>query len=325
MGNEILGSKSYLALISETTWGTNPDSASGAGSGTGGGAVSAVHVPVDEYSVRFRPENRQANPFLGIYQRKHSKNFRGMLQGSLRCPLYGASQGGVMGGKSLAEWLMDWAFESHESNDLPSKTAYWHEGPGTANQEHNGLRVNQATLQGSDDSGIIEISLDLMGQREDALASNVALPNDRDKIVEFEFQDAAFQLAGSAVTLKSFNLQLTRGLQAHYLNSYHPSFLFPGDYAMTLQMVLAKNANTYDAIRRAETTDERTGRITLRGLHNGTMAGTYAQVTIDFDRLHTMDVDDDRARQNLNFQTLNFVVLKPDTANNGFRTTWTTV
>lgn len=320
MANEILGSKSYLQLITESTWGVNPDTLSGSGSG----AAGTVHLPVDEYSVRFRPENRQANPFLGIYQRKHSKNFRGLLQGSLRCPLYGWNPGGT-GGVSLAEWLMNWAFESHESNDLPSKSAYWIEGPDTANVEHNGLRVNQATLQGSDDSGIIEIQLDLMGKNEDTLGNSQAPPNDREKCVEFEFQDASFQLAGSAVSVKSFSLQLNRALQAHYLNSYSPTHLFPGDYAMTLQLVIVKNAATYDAIRRAETTDERTGRITLQGLHNGTLGSTYAQVQIDFDRLHTMDVDDDRARQNLNFQTLNFVVLKPDTSNNGFRTTWSVV
>ena len=318
MANEIIGAKSYLHLLSESTWGVNPDDSSGSG-----GSTDFLQCPVDEYSVRFRPEVRQANPFIGIYQRKHSKNFRGLPSGTLRTALYGAAPPG--GSTSLAEYLMDWGFESQESDALPSKTAIWAEGPDVANSEHNGLRVGAATLSGSDDTGFCELSLDLMGQTEDAQGGAPAVPTNRDQLQEMEFKDATFKLAGSTIALKSFSLALTRGLTPHYLNSFTPTHLFPGDYSMTLQMVIAKNSTTYDIIRRQSTLDTRTGEIVLLGLHNSTLTNSSTKVTISFDRLVTVDADDDRARDNLNFQTLNFFVTKPDTANNGFRTAWTTV
>lgn len=323
MANEILGSKSYLMLKTESTWGTNPDTQSGSAvSGTGSDG-NWVHLPVDEFGVRFRPENRQAQPFLGIRQRKHSKNFRGMPSGTIRGALYGWSPDGI--NVSLAEYLFDWLLESPESDGLPSKTAIWAEGPDVANSEYNGLRCGSVTLQGSDDTGFIEYSAELMGRYADPQGHAPTVPNNRHKAVDFEFQDASFQLGGSSVSVKSFNLSLDRGLQPHYFDSYTPQLLLPGDYAMSLQLVIAKNANTYDAIRRATTDTETTAQVNLQGLHNGSLgSGTSAKVQIDFDRVHYIDVDDDRARQNLNFQTLNFAVLKPDTANAAFRTTWTT-
>lgn len=319
MANEIHGPKSYLMLVSETTWGSNPEGISGSGSGSGSSGF--IHVPVDTYDVRFRPEARQPNPFLGIHQQKRSKIFRGMPSGTLATKLYGAA---AYSGTSLAQYLMDWAFGSPEDPEPPSKTAYWAEGPDIANSEHNGLRVNQATLSGSADSGVIELSLDLMGKTEDALDEMLSPPADRDKIVDFEYQDASFQLASSAIKLRSFQVQLTRNLEAHYLDEFTPSHLFAGNYVMTVQMEPVKNSTTYDVIRRSSSQDERTGRITLKGLHNGTLADNFAQVQIDFDRLAFVDADDDRNRDNLNFQTLNFQVLKPDSSNNGFRTTWST-
>lgn len=322
MSNPILGAKSYLVLASEDVWGRNPNDASG--SGTAG--QQWVHMAPTEYSVRFRPENRQGNPFIGIFQRKHSRNFRGMPAGRLVTPLYGFFQPGL--GKSNAEFLMDWAFGNHESTELPSKTAQWAEGPGIADKEHRGLRVNSATLEGSEDSGVVTIALDLMGKEEDGNGTfgRQAIPNDREKLVDFEYQDCTFQLAGATVTLQSFSVQVQHGLTARYHNSFTPTLLLKTQRIVTVTMVPMKDSDTYDAMRRATTAQEFTGRITAQGLHNGTGAsGDYAKVQIDFDRLSFIDSEDQGNIASIMDQGLNLIALKPDTSNNEMRTTWSLV
>ena len=315
----ILGAKNYLTLASEDQWGRNPAAASGTFSGT----QELIHLPVDEYSVRFRPENRQSDPFTGIYQRKHNKNFRGFPQGTLRCPLYGFHDPNV--GVSLAQYLMDWAFENHEATDLPSKTAQWAEGPGTADKEHNGLRVNSATISGSESSGFLEFSADLMGKTEVSPSETQSLPDDRNKLVDFEFFDVVCSLGGTAVNIDSFSLQVQHSLSTRYLNSYTPTLLFKTQRVVTLEITLVKDADTYDGYRRATSSTEFAGQLILKGLHNGTgPAGTYSQVTIDFDRLGFVDADDNQAREELTMQPVRMIALKPDTSNNEMRTAWTT-
>lgn len=313
MANEILGAKKYLVLANESTWGTTP------------GSPDYVHLPVTDYNVRFRPQNRQANPYAGIYQRKHSRNFRGMPSGQLNTPLYGWVL--TPPATSIAEYLLTWAFANHETADLPSKLAEWAEGPNVANKRHNGLRVNSATLQGSDDSGVVELQLDLMGKSEvgqSTVSSAQTLPADRNKLVDMEFADCTFQLAGSAVSVKSFSLQVQHGLKAEYLNSYTPSLLVKSQRVVTLSMVLIKNSDTYDAFRRATSQTEFTGQIVVKGLHNGTGGEetNWTVGTIDFPRLSLTDVDEQGGKEDLSTQTLNMAVLKPDTSSNDLAIAW---
>ena len=61
-----VGAKRYLVMGTESSWGTLP------------GTPYYVHVPVDDYTVKFAPVNRQNNPFSGLLQRKHSRNIKGM-------------------------------------------------------------------------------------------------------------------------------------------------------------------------------------------------------------------------------------------------------
>lgn len=313
----IVGTKSYLALATEDIWGINPFESSGSGSGL----QNFIHLPVTSCNLRFNPENRQANPYLGIHQRKHSTNFRGMVAGQIVCPLYGTWAEGI--GKSLAQYLLDWAIENHESNELPSKTAVWTEGPGVADKEFNGLRVNSATLAGSDDSGTIDLTLDLMGKEDGNAVSVPPLPDNRNKCVDFNYALCTFALAGSAVKFKSFNLQVQHALQVHYLNSSTPTLLIKTQRVVTLQAVPVKDANTYDAYRRALGMTEFTGQITARGLHNGTgTSGTYTTLTIDFPRLSFINAEDQGGKQDVIFQNLNLVALKPDTSSNDMSTTW---
>jgi hypothetical protein len=308
----ILGATKYLVLADETTWGTTPAS------------PGYVHLPVTDYNVKFTPQNRQANPFTGLFQRKHSKNFRGMPSGALNCPLYGWKL--TPPGTSIAEYLMTWAFGAHETADLPSKLAEWAEGPNVANKRHNGLRVNSATLQGSDDSGVVELSLDLQGKSEvgnDVVTAAQTLPTDRNKLLDMEFADCTFELAGVAVNLKSFSLQVQHGLKVEYLNSFTPALLVKTQRVLTLSMVLIKDADTYDAYRRATEATEFTGQIVVKGLHNGTGAtGNWTVGTIDFPRLALLDVADNGGREDIINQSLSLVALKPDTSSNDMTVTW---
>lgn len=312
MANEILGAKKYLVLANESAWGTVPDT------------PSYVHLPVTEYNCRFRPQNRQANPYIGLYQRKHSKNFRGMVSGQLNAPLYGWKT--TPPGHSLAQYLLDWSFVNHEATDLPSKIAEWAEGPNVANKRHSGLRVNSATLQGSDDSGVVELSLDLMGKAEqgmDDVPAAQALPVDRNKLVDFEFADISFALDETPVGLKSFSLQVQHGLKVEYLDSFTPSLLVKTQRVLTFSFVLIKNSDTYDAYRRATSATEFAGQLILKGLHNGTGAsGNWTVVTIDLPRLSFLDADDQGGKEDLTNQPITTVALKPDTSENDLELTY---
>jgi hypothetical protein len=302
MANEILGAKSYLTLETESTWGTTPDS-------------EWVHLPVMDYGVKFVPERRNATPMLGVRQRKHGKNYRGMPSGSLQTSLFGAVDAGP--GISLAEYLTTWAFASPESVDLPSKSAIWAEGPDVANKIHKGLRVNQATMSGSDDTGFIQVDLELMGKTEANHATAETLPDDREKIQEFEFFDATLSIFGGAVAFKSFQWQVQNNLEVNYLNSFNPSLLTAGQRIESLNVVLIKNADTYDAYRRLSTVTETTATLVLRGLHNGTGAtGTHTVLTITFNRLSYVNHDDQRGISQLTKIPLQFDLLKPDSASN---------
>lgn len=317
MSNEILGATRYACLVDESTWGTFP------------GSPTYTHLPVNEYNVRLKTQNRQASPHVGTFQRKHSKNFRGQPAGTLEASLYGWRYG-ASNGPSLAQILMDWAFIQHESAALPSKSIEWAEGPNVANKRHTGLRVNAATLSGSDDAGVLTLSLDLLGMDEsgqDVVTAAQTLPNDRNHLLEFEFPDAAFQLAGSDIALKSFQLQVQHGLKAEFLNSRRPTLLLKTRRIVTLQMTPVKNSDTYDAYNRATAAVEFTGQIVIKGLHNGTGASAtnYAQCTIAFPRLAFLNADSRGAMDDLITQPLSMLALKPDTSSTDVGFTWADV
>lgn len=333
MANEIVGAKSYLYLMSETTWGTNPND-------------NRLFLPVDDYNVVFTPENRQAKPYLGVYQRKHSSNYRGMPTGQLVCPLYGyefQAGGGATtpaGSEvSIAEYLLDWSMVDeagtiHEARELPSKTAEWAEGPDIANKRHTGLRVNTATLVGSESTGNHVLTLDLMGQAEvgNATFGTATSPaEDTEVCTDMEFGDCVFKLndgAGgsvAAIAIESYQLQATHSLQVKYNNSQTPSLILKIDRQVTLQVVLDKNVDTYDAFRRDITNEtDFIAQLIVQGLNNGTMAAAWTIGTIDFPKLRYVNHADNRGRDQITQQPLQFLVTKPDTSSLDMSIAWTT-
>lgn len=299
----ILGAKSHLFLSDETVWGTQDD------------PPDYVHIPSVAYNVRFRPESRNAQPAIGLRQRKHGQYVRGMPSGTLQTALYGQVK--TPPGHSLAQYLLDWAFANPESLELPSKSAEWAEGPNEANKLHTGLRVNSATLSG-DDSGQVGLSLELMGQAEADVVTAQTIPTDHELLQEFLFHNATLTLAGSSVGMQSFQWQANNALEVNYLNSFNPSLITAGDRVDTLQCTLVKDGDTYDVYRRTQAATEVTAVLVLKGLHNGTggVGTNYTVVTITFNRLRFVDFEDQWAMNQLTKIPLQFDVLKPDSGSN---------
>lgn len=308
---EILGAKSHLFLSSEAVWGTTD------------AVPTWVHLPVFDYGVRFRPESRNAQPYIGLRQRKHGMPLRGMPSGPIATSLFGQKHAGAA--VSLAQYLIDWAFLNPESLDLPSKSAQWTEGPNVANKIHAGLRVNTATLSGSDDGGVIDVSLDTMGKSEAPLATAQTVPVDHELLQEFLFQHATLTLAGVVTPFKSFQWQAANALEVNYLNSFSPSLITAGDRVDSLSLTLVKNSDTYDAYRRLNTPTEFTAILKLKGLLNGTgaLGMNYTVCTITFNRLRYADHEDQKAFNQITKIPLSLDVLKPDSASNAITIAWT--
>lgn len=321
MANEILGARSYLCLASEDVWGSNPMGAAGSGSNASGSAQDYMHIPVNSYGVKFVPQNRQSNPFIGILQKKHSTNFRGMPSGSIALPFYGWRADNM--GKSIAQFLMEWGFQNHEDTTPPSMSAIWAEGPDVSNKVHTGLRVTSATLAGQDDSGEVSLNFEVMGKDEDTLGTMPSLPVDREKLIEARFADVTLTLGGSTVNIKDFQWQVQQQLIVEYLNSYTPSLILKTQHIETFQCTLIKNSATYDIYRRLTSDTELAATLVVKALHNGSgTTGNYSQVSVSLPRMHFLNSDDQISPTELARQPLQFVVLKPDSSSNCSAMTW---
>jgi hypothetical protein len=295
----------YLTLVNETTWADFPET------------PTYYHVPVNEYNAFFKPENRQAEPMTGLMQKKHNSNIRGMVSGSLSCNLYGWKPSGYS--TTIAQELLNWAFADVETDKPRSKSAEWAEGPNVANKRHLGLRVASATLQGSDDNNTIDFSAELMGKSEagDSVVGDAqALPNDREKLAEFEFADTVFTLATVETAIKSFNLQIDRAMKVHYLGGRTPKLIAAIKTDIKLAVQVLKTADTYDIVRRTTGTTDYAATLAIKGAHNGTGTGgtSMAIATFTLPRLSFVSADENASNDDVQFQTLNFEVMKPDSS-----------
>lgn len=304
----LLGAKSYLALVDESTWNTFP------------GSPTYVHCPVNDYGLKFVPVTRQGQSFIGLRQRKQNRLIKGSVAGTVTTPLYGWRPGAL--GMSLAQFEMDWGFGNHEATALPSKSAEWAIGPNVANKRHTGLRVNQATLTGSEDQGIL-LALDLLGADEVAVETAQTLPDVRNKLIEFEFEDVTFKIDTVAVPIGAFQWQVQNNLKGFYWNGRRFQALRPGDRIETFTVTPPKQTNAWQTALRANLPDEVVGQLTLKGLHNGTGTALtdWNQVVIDFPLLSLTGVDEQGGRDILT-EPITWAVLKPDTTANASAMTW---
>lgn len=300
--------KSYAVLIDETTWATMP------------GSPTRVHVPVTSCGVKFAPKRRNAQQRVGLYQRNYGRNVSGHPAGSIALPLYGWIPTGLT--TSLAQWLMEWGFLDQEVLFPRSKILEWAEGPDTANTRHLGLRVNSITLAGSADNGI-SLTLDLIGESSANFATANALPADRNKLVEFMFEDITFSLDSVATKIGSFQWQAQRGLQPQYFNSRSPVSLPKTQWNETFSVTPPKQGHAWEDLVRDLDMQEVPAQLVLKGLHNGTgTEGTdFTVLTVDFPRLSLINADEQESN-GIYTEPLTFDVLKPDTTDLSSAMTW---
>lgn len=299
--------KSYAVLIDESTWATMP------------GSPVRVHVPVTSNGVKFVPKRRNAQQRTGLFQRKYGRNISGHPSGSIAVPLYGWIPTGLT--TSLAQWLMEWGFLDHEEKFPRSKILEWAEGPDTANSRHLGLRVNSATLAGSADNGI-SLTLELVGQSTVNFATADALPADRNKLVEFLFEDITFTLDAVATPIGSFQWQVQRGLQPNYWNSRSPLSLPKSQWVETFSVTPPKQGHSWEDLVRDLEMQEVAAQLDLKGLHNGTGAtGDFTTLSVAFPRLSLINSDEQESN-GIYAEPLTFDVLKPDTTDLSSTMTW---
>ena len=297
----IIGRKSYLTLVSEATWGTF------------NGSPTYLHLPCNQFGVRLRDETRQATPYTGVLQKKHNTVVRGQVGGQIVCDLYGWIP---TGSNSLQKILLDWAFGNLETTEGAAYSAQWAEGPNTSNRQYTGLRMDSATLSGSEQSQAWSLTMNVKGKDEATLATAQSIPNSRNKLAEALFTDSTFAIAGSAITLKSFQMETSRNLQVFFNNSNRPSIIVAvGPVETKVTMVPQKTDDTYDVMRRVVGMSEFTGQAVIKGNHNGTggVGTTYSVCTIDFARLSFVDMEEQDV-DSLMFQGLTLQALKPDTS-----------
>jgi len=304
----ILNAERYLTIADEATWATLP------------GSPSYYHLPVFNYNVRYVANARQANPFIGTFSPKHNRLVTGHVAGTMQTALYGWIPSGQT--VSLAQKMVDWGFASFSGACGPSKLAEWTVSGDVDNKRHLGLRVDSAVLKGSDSQQYVDMTLSLEGKSETVPGSAQAIPDDINKLVEFEFHDTSFYIGADSGTLvntpiQAFGLQRQTGLKPYWLNSLLPTYLSRSRNMINMSVVPLKTANTYDGYIRALGETDLYGRLVLKGLHNGTgTSGTnYTVITIDLPRMSLLaknDSDDDV--NGVTFETLNFMCLKPDSS-----------
>lgn len=295
--------QSYAVLIDESTWATMP------------GSPVRVHVPVTSSSVKFAPKRRNLAPRTGLFQRKHGRTISGQPNGQIAVPLYGWIPTGLT--YSLAQWLLEWGFLDQEQKFRRSKILEWAEGPNIANDRHLGLRVNSATLAGSEDNGIA-LTLDVIGQDTANFATANALPTNRNLLVEFLFEDATLTLDGSAAPMSAFQWQVQAGLQSHYWNASRPQSMPKSQWTETFSVTPPKQGHSWVDKVRTGGMQEVAATLNLKGLHNGTGTGgtNWTTVAVALPRLSLINADEAEQNGVIN-EPLTFDVLKPDTSDNG--------
>lgn len=308
----ISSEKSYAVLIAESTWATVP------------GSPTRIHAPVTSCNVRYKPKRRNSQQRVGLFQRKYGRNVSGHPSGNIVTPLYGWIPTGLTG-VSLAQWLMEWGFLDQEEKFPRSKILEWAEGPDVANSQHLGLRVNSATLAGSADNGI-SLTLDLVGHSSVNLASANALPANRNKLVEFLFEDITFTLDGDVTPIGSFQWQVQRGLQPQYWDSATPQSLPKSQWVETFSVTPPKQGHDWEDLVRTPGMPEVAASLVLKGLHNGTGTALtdWTILTVTYPRLSLIDADEQESNGIYN-EPLSFDVLKPDTSDLSSTMVWTEV
>ena len=303
----LIGQQRFLQLVAETTWGTVP------------GSPTWIDCPVTDYNVRFKPKRRNGQARVGLFQQKYGSNPSGSPAGSLVAPLFGWQPTGLTG--SLAQYLLEWGFLDQEAKFPRSKSAQWEYTGHEDDKGHTGLRVNTATLEGSEAG--ISLTLELIGKTATNFTGSATPPNSRYQVAEFLFPDCSFTINSAALNISNFKWSVQRNLDVIFENSASPLSMPKTAWNETFSVTPLKADATYDTLRDNLGMQETTASLVLKGLNEGTMTNTWTQVTIAFARLSLID-SDESGGTSAQMNPLTYQVLKPDTSANGSVMTWTT-
>lgn len=324
--NTLVGQKRFVIA-----WDENPDATTDGAWGTKPASPSTFLLPLDTFDVSLRKDRRNNKPYFGNFGIKHGRSYRGLPQGNIGGALHGYKPANLS--ISLAEWLFNQALGDPTLTEINSFGCEDVQGPDLTNKQINGLRFNTFTVQGGESTGRVEWSGDVMGKSEVQVdTTTYSVPDDMEKLLDFEFADVTFEFdlaGGTSYTeweIDSFNFSANNGLKPKYLNSRTPTMLKRTMRERNLQIVIPKHVDTWDDYARVLTSDaEPSARLTMLGLHNGTLSDSYAKVVMVFPRLQLVSGPQDRwATEDYTMQTLDFQCLKPDTSAQEVTVTWST-
>lgn len=305
---------SYAVLQNESAWGT-----------VAGGIVDR-YQPLTSFALKAEVETRQAKTNCGIKQPRFAEKIRRSVRGQITAPLYGAfapdpSSPGTFVADSYAEHLLQWAFASPETADRASKSLHWFDT--VSGSRWSGLRVDEATLAG-DENGIT-LSLSLVGKIELASGLTPTLPDNRSKLLEFQFSDVAIVFDSAALPIESFEWTISHGLKLKH-NGYTPSSCKATGGTQTLTVKPLKTSAAFTVLQRLQAMPIKTASITMSCNHSGTGAsGDATQLVIAFNRLAIIDASDDVSVEDYDFQPLRMSCLKPNSATVAVGQTWSLI
>jgi len=304
MSSEILGPNSHVFVYAESAWGTKP------------GTPVYVYLPVDSFGLKTQGQTRYNDPYTGGRFQKHAQAYNMAPSGQMGGKFHGYEDAGIS--ESIAQMITDLAYGALADNESASIGVEWAQGPDTANKQFNGMRMDQLTIQGSAQSGVVEWNASFVGKNEVTLATAQTVPNDLEKLVDFQFCDMTLSIDSSAIKIASFQLQRSLNQKPKWLNSRTPNCIKVGKIVDTITFQFLKNANTYDTIQRAMasagTMSEKDLDVVLLGNHNGTGTNTNTRLTIDIPRACITDIDDKLSADDVFEQGLTFAILKPDSS-----------
>lgn len=296
---------SFAVLQSESAWGTV-------------GADVDRYIPFSSFGLKAEVETRNAKTNCGILQPRFAEKVRRTIKGPITCPLSGYHAPSAA--ESFAQYLIAWAFSSPETAQRASKSLHWIDDVSAS--RFTGLRVDEATLTG-DENGLM-LSLGLVGKTELASVLATTLPDDRGKMLDFQFSDVSLVFDGAALPIESFEWSIRHGLKLKH-NGYTPSSLRSTGGSQTLTIKPLKTSAAWAVLQRVQAMPIKTATLMMTGLHGGTAADTSTRCVLAFNRLALIANEDSPTLDDYNWQPLTFACLKPNSATASVGQTWDTV
>lgn len=306
----MMGWQEYTYFRAENTWGTKD----------GAGTDIYIHHTVNDISVK--NQSYEAALFTGLRQKKHRRNTKATIDGSIQSPLWAHQYNS----KSVAQYFIEAAVSGPSSPTLSSFTGMVYDN-GNDDKRHLGLRVNSLVIAGSGDGdGTLTMNAGFMGKEEQNEAS---IPSIGNPIFprEFTYDEVEFYLgdysqgesassSSDIIRPRNFELSITNNLQAYHTNSFFPSHLVAGGRAVGLKFGVFKEDDTYDAAKRTNTPLIKSAHIVLKGNHGGTGTNTKTRIDIYIDHLEFVTATDTREYGGLTTVNTEWVALKPTSSEN---------